>query len=155
MAEATLLRNAYIALTTSTGSSTYLEIPGVKSFNGPWSRAELANGVMGDVHEAMEQGLFSIPIDVTVRQDYTTSVSASGGADKLFYNLLNNGTKIKMKVRAVDAAVSGTNPSYIYSPIKIYSHSPISGSHGQLLENAATFRLASNGGTPWVRSTST
>ncbi len=155
MAEATVLRNAYVAITTSTGSSTYLEIPGVKSFSGPWSRAELANSVMGDVAETMEQGLFSIPISITTRQDFTTTVAATSGADKLFYNLIVNGTKFRMKVRPVDSAVSGTNPSYIYNPIKIYSFTPIEGSHGQLLEQKAEFRLASNAGTPFSRSTST
>lgn len=155
MAVSTLFRNGYIAFTTSTASTTYLEVAGVRSISIPMSRAELADSVMGDVHEAFEQGLWSAPIEITARQDFTTSVSAAGGNDKLFYNLLNSGTRFTVKARAVDAAVSGTNPSYKFSPVKAYSFSPIDGNHGVLLEQKASLRLASNGGTPWVRSTST
>lgn len=155
MAEATLFRNGYAAFTTSTASTTYLEIPGVKSISIPFSRAELANSVMGDVAETFEQGLFSIPIEISTRQDFTTTVAATSGADKLFYNLVNGGAKVKLKVRAVDSAVSGTNPSYLFSPVKAFSFTPIDGSHGQLLEQKVSVRLCSNAGTPWTRSTST
>ncbi len=155
MATSTLFRNGYVAFTTSTASSTYLEVPGVKTVSFTASRAELADSVMGDVHEAFEQGLFSFPIEITTRQDFTTTVAATSGADKLFWNLLVNGTKVKVKMRPADTTVGGTNPSYIFSPVKVFSSTPLDGSHGVLLEQKVSIRVGSNAGTPYTRSTST
>jgi len=153
MADPTVFKNAYIALTTSTASTTYLEMPGVKSISIPFSKAELPNGVMGDSAEVFHPGLISVPISVTMRQDFTTTVSASGGSDKLLWGLFNGETKVKMKVRAVDTTVSGTNPSYIMGPVGVFSFTPLDGSHGTLLEQKAEFRLRSP--VTITRSTST
>src|SRR5688572_23689871 len=98
MAEPTVFKNGYIAFTTSTASTTYVEVPGVKTISLPFSKAELANSVMGDVAETFHPGLISIPIEVTMRQDFTTTVAATSGADKLLWNLWNNETKITVKV---------------------------------------------------------
>jgi hypothetical protein len=109
---------------------------------------------MGDNAETFHPGLISIPISLTVRQDYTTTVAATSGADKLFYNLWNSETKFTVKVRAVDAAVSGTNPSYKFSPVRVFNHQPFGpGTHGQLLENSVELGLAST--FVLTRSTST
>jgi hypothetical protein len=153
MAEPTVFKNGYIAFTTSTASTTYVEVPGVKTISLPFSKAELANSVMGDVAETFHPGLISIPIEVTMRQDFTTTVAATSGVDKLLWNLWNNETKITVKVRAVDAAVSGTNPSYKLSPCRVFTTTPIDGSHGQLLEQKASIRVAST--FTLTRSTST
>lgn len=153
MAEPTVLKNCWVAITTSTASTTYVELPGVKSISMPFSKAELDNSVMGDVAQTFHPGIISIPIEVTTRQDFTTTVAATSGADKLFYTLWNNETKVTMKVRAVDAAVSGTNPSYKLSPVRVFAYTPIDGSHGQLLEQKVPFRVAST--FALTRSTST
>lgn len=155
MAEPTCFKNGYIAFTTSTASTTYVEVPGVKSISFPFSKAELANSVMGDVAETFHPGLASFPIEITTRQDFTTTIAATSGADKLFYTLWNGEAKFTVKCRAVDAAVSGTNPSYKFSPCRVFSFTPIDGSHGQLLEQKVSIRVASNGSTPLTRSTST
>jgi len=153
MAEPTVFKNGYVAFTTSTASTTYLEIPGAKTISFPFSKAELANSVMGDVAETFHPGLISIPIELTTRQDFTTTVAATSGADKLFWNLWNGEAKFTIKARAVDAAVSGTNPSYKFSPCRVFSFTPIDGSHGQLLEQKVSIRLAST--FALTRSTST
>lgn len=143
MAEPILFVNGYIAVTTSTASTTYVELPGIKSISLGNSNAELDDAVMGDTLDAKYPGLFSRPISVTARQDFTTTISASAGLDKRIYNLQENRTAIKIKVRPVDAAVSGTNPSTIYSRMRVFSSTPIDGSHGQLLENKIEFKPAS------------
>jgi hypothetical protein len=153
VADPTVFKNGYVAFTTSTASTTYVEVPGVKSISLAFSKAQLANGVMGDSAEVFHPGLISVPISLRMRQDFTTTVSASGGADKLLWNLWNNETKFTIKVRAVDAAVSGTNPSYKISPVGVFDISPINAAHGELLEHNAVLMLRS----PVVitRSTST
>lgn len=154
MAEPTVFKNGWIAFTTSTASTTYLEVPGVKTITIPLSKEKLNNSVMGDVAVVYHPGLISAPIDIVVRQDFTTVVAATSGADKLFYNLWNSETKFTCKVRAVDAAASGTNPSYKFSPVRVFNHNPFGpGNHGQLLENPISIDLAS--GFALTRSTST
>ena len=153
MADPTLFQNGYFAITTSTASSTYVELPGVKSISLPFSNAELDDAVMGDVVEAKYPGLQSRPISVTARQDFTTTLAATSGLDKRIYTLQENRTAVKVKIRPADAAVSGTNPSYIYNRVRVFSSSPIDANHGELLVNKIEFRLAS-GGTV-TKSTST
>jgi hypothetical protein len=153
MAEPTVFKAGFVAVTTSTASSTYVALPGIKSASFPFSKAELANGVMGDVGEPFHPGLISIPIEVTLRQDFTTTVAATSGADKLLFNLWNNESKVRMKFRATNAGVSGTNPSYILTPVRCFAFTPVDGSHGALLENKASFRIAST--FTLTRSTST
>jgi hypothetical protein len=153
MAEPTVLKNCYLAFTTSTASTTYVEVPGLKTISWTLAKAELANGVMGDVAEPFHPGLISLPIEITTRQDFTTTVAATSGADKLFYNLWANETKFTIKTRAVDAAVSGTNPSYKFTPVRVFSLTPIDGSHGALLEQKVSIRPAST--FALTRSTST
>lgn len=153
MAEPTLFQNGFIAITTSTASTTYVELPGNKSISIPFTNAELEDAVMGDVVEAKYPGLQSRPISVTHRQDFTTALAATTGLDKRIYILQENRTAVKVKIRPVDAAVSGPNPSYLFNRVRVFSSTPIDGSHGQLLENKIEFRLCS-GGTV-TRSTST
>lgn len=147
MPVATLFKDAYVYWTTATGGA-YAEVPDVKSVEIPLSKAELANSVMGDGAETFFPGLVSAPITVTARQSF-----ASGGADAAAWTRWNLESRIKVKVRVVDAAVSTTNPSYIFNPCTVFSITPISGAHGQLLEQVIGIRLLS--GATVTRSTST
>lgn len=103
---------------------------------------------MGDGAETFFPGLISAPITLMHRQDF-----GAAGIDKKFWDLWNGATPVRMKVRPVDAAVSTTNPSYIFTPVRVYSITPVSGAHGALLEQAVTLRLGS--GATVTRSTST
>ena len=150
MADPTLFNNAYVAFTTSTGSSTYVVLSGVKSLGFSISAAELDDAVMGDTLEAKYPGIFSVPISITARQDFTSAV---GGVDKFVHTRLAARTAFKMKIRPVNSAVSATNPSYILSKGRFHSESPLDGSHGSLLENKIEFRAQS--GCTITRSTST
>lgn len=116
----------------------------------PVSRAELADSAMGDDIEAFYPGIMSVPITVECRQDFTT---AATGVDKLLWGLFNDRRPIRFKTRAVDAAVSGANPSYRLGKAYVTSVTPMSGPHGQLLINRFTIKAASGGA--FTRSTST
>lgn len=148
MADPVLFRNGFVAFTTSTGSSTYTEVDANKSVQFPLSKAELNDAVMGDTAEVFYPGLISMPLTLTHRQDFGAS-----GIDQKFWALWNNGTAFKFKLRAVDAAVSTTNPSYIVSKARVFSITPISGSHGELLQQEIQIRPCSTAAL--TRSTST
>jgi len=150
MADPVVFSNAFVGITTSTASTTYTELSGNKDIQMPLSKAELANSVMGDVAETFFPGIMSAPLSLTYRQDFS---SATIGVDALLWGLFNGEKKVKIKIRPVDAAVSTTNPSYLFSRIYCSSITPLSGSHGQLLENKAEFRLLSLG--TLTRSTAT
>jgi hypothetical protein len=148
MADPTVYRNGYVAFSTSTGSTTFVEVDANKTLEIPFSKAELPDGVMGDTLEVSFPGLMSAPVSLVHRQDF-----GAAGIDKKFWDLWNNGNAFQMKWRPVDAAVSTTNPSYKLTKVRVFGITPISGSHGQLLENAVTMRAGS--GCTLVRSTST
>jgi len=148
MADPVLFKNGFVAFTTSTGSSTYVEVDANKSVQFPLSKAELDDAVMGDTASVFFPGLTSMPLSLTHRQDFGAS-----GIDQKFYALWNNGTPFKVKMRPVDAAVSTTNPSYIVSKVRVFSITPISGSHGELLQQAVEIRPCSTAAL--TRSTST
>lgn len=150
MADPVVFENGYIAHTTSTGGTVYTEFSGVKSISMPISRAELDDSVMGDNLEAKYPGILAVPISVTARQDFTSAVT---GVDKLTYTRLNARTAFKLKIRPVDSAVSASNPTYIWSKVRIFSTTPIDGAHGVALENKIELRAAS--GCAFSRSTST
>lgn len=150
MADPTLFQNAAVFFATSTGSVASAQIAGVKSVSAPFTQAELDDAVMGDVLEAKYPGLQSRPITITCRQDFTT---AATGVDKLVYTRQQNRTAFRVKLRPVNAAVSSTNPSYLYSKMYITGSTPIDGSHGQLLVNKIELRPAS--GCTVTRSTAT
>lgn len=153
MADPTFFYNGFVAITTSTGSSTYVELPGIKSVSIPYTNAELDDAVMGDILEAKYPGLQSRPISVTARQDFTTTLAATSGLDKRIYTLQENRTAVKVKIRPVDAAVSGPNPSYIWNRVSVFGSTPIDASHGELLVNKVEFKPRS--GCTVTRSTST
>ncbi len=150
MADPVLFQNGYLAFTTSTAGTVYTALSGVKEIRAPFTHAELEDAVMGDVLEAKYPGLQQRPISAKARQDFTT---AAAGVDKLVYTRQENRTAFKAKLRPVNAAVSSTNPTYIYSKVRIFQSSPIDGSHGQLLVNNIELRPQS--GCTVTRSTST
>lgn len=153
MADPTLLQNAYVAISTSTGSAVYTELPGVKMVRMPINAAELDDAVMGDTLAAKYPGIFERPVSVEARQDFATAWAATAGLDLKTNALLVGRTKVRLKIRPVDSAVGGTNPSYIYGAVRLFSTTPISAAHGELLKNALEFRPAS--GCTITRSTAT
>lgn len=114
----------------------------------PVSRAELDDAAMGDDINASFPGIQSAPISIRFRQNY-----AVGGIDALAFARWNAKTMFRAKVRAVDAAVSSSNPSLLWTRVYIASITPISGAHGEILYNDVELRPAS-GGT-FSRSTTT
>lgn len=150
MADPTVFHNGFIAITTATGSAVYTEISGNKSVAFTAARAELPDGVMGDDIDAKYPGIRSVPVAATFRNDFAT---AAAGVDKKLYTLMNNKTAVRLKLRAVDAAVSGPNPSYIWTRVFVTKVTPINASHGELLVNDAMFSPGS--GCVFSRSTAT
>ena len=148
MANPTIFVDGFLALTTSTGSSTYLEVDAVKEVRMPISREEVDDAVMDDDIDAKFPGRVNAPLSAKLRQDFGAS-----GNDVKFWNLLNNKTPVKAKVRPTDAAVATANPSYIFSKVRVFSITPISGAHGEPLMNEIEFRMSSGG--VLSRSTST
>lgn len=157
-ADPVVFSNAFVAWSTSTGTVATVQIRGIKSVELPISKAELANSVMGDVAATFFPGIASVPITVNQRQDFTTGGAALGafGADKEAWFRLNPGganVKFRVKVRPVNAAVSSTNPSYMFSACALFGYNPVKGSHGQLLESTLKIGLLS--GCAITRSTTT
>lgn len=148
MADPVVLKNALVSFSTSTGSAVYTEVDANKSITFELNKAQLPNSVMGDSLETFHPGLTSVPISLVHRQDFTTA-----GIDKKLWTLWNNETAFRLKIRAVDSAVSSSNPSYILNKVRIFKIVPISGKHGDLLENAMDIRAGS--GCTVTRSTST
>lgn len=150
MADPTLFQNGAVFFATSTGSVASAQIAGVKSVSAPFTHAELDDAVMGDVLGAKYPGLQDRPISIVCRQDFTT---AATGVDKLVYTRQENRTAFRVKLRPVNAAVSSTNPSYLFSRMRIFKSTPIDGAHGQLLENKIELKPCT--GCTVTRSTST
>lgn len=148
MADPIVFANGYVAQTTSTGSSTYTVPVGLKNVQIPISRAELDDAAMGDDISATYPGIMSAPVTARYRQNF-----AAGGIDALAFVRWNAKTMFRLKVRSVNAAVSVTNPSFIWNRVYISSITPVQGAHGEILYNEVAFRPAS-GGT-FTRSTST
>lgn len=152
MADPVVFRNGYFAVASSTSSNTYNVFVGVKSVQMPLSRAELDNAAMGDDIDGKYPGIFSAPVTVTYRQDFSTG-AAPLAVDKNLWTYFTNRTALKIKARAVNSGVTNVNPSYKEDRVYIFGITPIVGSHGQILENKVEFRPAS--GCTLTRSTST
>jgi hypothetical protein len=148
VADPIVFYNGYLALTTSTGSSTYTVPVGLKSATIPMSRAELDDAAMGDDISATYPGIMSAPVSTKYRQNF-----AAGGIDALAFTRWNAKTAFRLKVRAVNSAVAVGNPSYIWNRIYISAITPVQGAHGEILYNQVEFRPMT-GGT-LTRSTST
>lgn len=148
MADPVVFSNGYLALTTSTGSSTYTAPVGLKSVSIPISRAELEDAAMGDDITATFPGIVSAPISARFRQNF-----AAGGIDALAFTRWNSKTLFRAKVRPVNSAVATANPSLIWNRVYISRITPVQGQHGEILYNDIEFRPAT--GCSFSRSTST
>lgn len=136
MPDPVLFKDCYLLLGSST--SAYRNFSGsLKSLEFPLAKAELANSVMGDDAETFEQGLESLQISATFRQDFTAT-----GLDKTLYTWWKNGTKLYAVFRPVNSATATANPEF-RCRVKPFSLTPLSGAHGVLLENSVTLRLLS------------
>lgn len=138
MAEPVLFKNGLARWSTATSVEPNAAIPGVKSVEIPLSKAELANGVMGDNGEVFYPGLISGPISVTVRQEFTT-----GGIDSQVWTRWNSETKFQFEAAPVNATISTSNPAYRFDRVGVFSFSPLNGPHGQLLESQIQMRMLS------------
>jgi hypothetical protein len=148
MADPVVLKNAFVAFTTSTGSSTYTEVDANKSIKLPLSKKELEDAVMGDGVEVYFPGVIAAPVSLVHRQDFGAT-----GVDKKFWDLWNGAVPFKLKVRPVDSAVATANPSLIYSKVRVFQITPIDGAWGESLKNNIEIRPCS--GCTVTRSTST
>jgi len=150
MADPVVFTDCLVSTTTATGSAVYTELSGVKSVTLPISRDDLDDAVMGDTIGAKYPGRLDIPVDIVCRQDFAT---AAAGVDKLVYTRLINRTAFRLKIRPVDAAVSGPNPSYILNKVRFHAATPIDGKHGDPLENK--LKVLPQSGCALSRSTAT
>jgi hypothetical protein len=154
MADPTILINAYVAMSTSTGSTTYVELPGVKTVRIPLTHADLNDAVMGDTLDAKYPGVPAAPVNIECRQDFTTgAMTASAGLDLRVHTFQMARTAFRLKIRPADAAVSGPNPSRVYSKVRFHGSSPIDGAYGEILVNKISIMPQS--GCTLTRSTST
>ena len=137
MADPVVFTNGKISWSTATTTgAAFAQIPGAKSVELNFSRAELADSVMGDSAEVSFPGLISAPVTVTQRQDFTTD-----GADDLAWGKWNNKTKFRAEFAPVNAVLSATNPGYRYSAVYVQAIQPISGAHGVALEGNLQLRM--------------
>lgn len=148
MADPVVFHNGFFAWSTSTGSVASAAPVGLKSLTIPISRAELDDATMGDDISATYPGILTAPLSAVYKQNF-----AAGAVDALSWGRFNAKTMFRVKARSVNAAVSTTNPSYIWNRVYIVSVTPISGGHGEPLMNNVEFRPAS--GCTVTRSTST
>ena len=133
-----LFKDCYLALGTST--SSYVDFSAsLKGLQFPLAKAELANSVMGDDAETFEQGLESLKITATFRQDFTTNAA---GIDSKMYSDWKNGTKLYALFKPVNTTTAVTNPEF-RCRVKVFTHNPMSGSHGELLQSDVTLNLLS------------
>ena len=131
-----LFKNGGLYLGTST--SAYVNFTrALKGLQFPLAKAELANSVMGDNAETMEQGLESLQISATFRQDFTAS-----GVDAKTYSWWKNGNKLYAIFKPVNTTTATTNPEF-RCKVKVFNITPITGDHGQLLANEVSLRLVS------------
>lgn len=93
---------------------------------------------LGADYREFGQGLKDATITCTFFQDF-----AASEVDATLNTLYSGGGTFAVVVKADNAAVSATNPSYTLNS-RIYSYSPISGAVGDASTTDVTFR---NGGT--------
>jgi hypothetical protein len=140
MSAPTVFSDGWIAVTTGTATGTLTRITGVKEITAPFSRAELADSVMGDTIEAMYPGVISAPVSVVCREDYDTST----GVNVNFYTRMNSRTKFNLAIKPTNAAASGTNPRIYYEGVYCtQANAAPSGAWGAAVENRIEFRPAS------------
>jgi len=95
---------------------------------------EVPTTAMGDTAITRVGGLKDSSISIDWQQDY-----AASKVEATLYPLIGSTTTIVVK--AVDAAVSVTNPSYTMTAL-IASHSPVAGAVGELSTFSVTYPIS-------------
>lgn len=93
----------------------------------------------GNGYKAFAQGLKTASMQATFYQDF-----ASGSVHSTLNSLYQSGNTFTVVVKADDAAVSATNPSFTMTA-RLYSYSPINGEPGSASEIQVEFQNADNG----------
>ena len=112
----------------------------VRSITIETERAEVDVTAMGAQNIVNMPGLGDATITIEVLQDF-----AAGEVDATLWPLSTTTTPFTVAVRAVNAAISATNPEYQMSSL-MYSYSPIAGSIGDAMTTEVVFRNASQTG---------
>jgi len=145
MADPVVFKNGFFALSTGVAITHFGNI---KEVTLPISHEELDDAVMGDNAKVMFPGIQSgEAVTVRLKQDFTT-----GSVDSKLWTIFNGKKLCFFKARAVNGAVSSSNPSYLGRGY-VMNYPPISGGHGVALETTISIRLAS--GSSITRSTTT
>lgn len=87
----------------------------------------------GDDFRKFQAGLGNVTVDVTLQQDF-----AAANVEATIFPLVGQQTTIGFK--AVDAAVSATNPSYTITGTYLASHTPINAGVGELMTTELSFQ---------------
>ena len=87
----------------------------------------------GDDWRKFQAGLGNVTCDVELQQDF-----AAANVEATIFPLVGQQTTIGFK--AVDAAVSATNPSYTITGTYLASHTPINGAVGELATTSLSFQ---------------
>ena len=148
MADPVVFTNGFLGLTTATGGTVYTHLVDTEEVTLPISREELDAAVMGDGAKTMYPGRLNSDITVRCRQSFSAT-----SADSLLWPYFNNKTAVRCKARAVNAAVSTSNPSYKFDRVYVVNGPGIAGGHGAILKN--TYKLVLAPGCIITRSTST
>lgn len=112
-------------------------------------RAELADSVMGDVHEAFDQGLQQIDLSFGGRWG-SDAIATSLEPDTILHPRVAADTTawpISVAPPYATAATPGAAGNLVYTMVgKQYTYNPITGNHGELLGYDCTSRAYSGGG---------
>lgn len=87
----------------------------------------------GDDFRKFQGGLGNVTCDVELQQDF-----AAANVEATIFPLVGEQTTIAFK--AVDAAVSATNPGYAIAGTYLASHTPINGAVGELATTSLSFQ---------------
>lgn len=107
---------------------------------------EVDLSAMGAENKVTGRGLSDGSITVTFLQDF-----AAAKVDATLWPLSKQETPFTLVVKAFDAAVSATNPSFTMSAL-LFNYAPISGSLGEAATSEVVFRNGADAGI--VRATS-
>ena len=147
-----VLTNAYVRLSTTTSSSA-----AIVGTTGDTGMIDISPAVMKvtmkrtfDQHDDTHMGLTAhsrIPglesweMTCELLQDYHSA--AAPPVDELLDSIISGRLKVLAAVRPINAARTTDNPEY-WGPVRLFSHSPIDGSVGDLLKTPAALLSAGN-----------
>ncbi len=120
----------------------------IRSVSLTIKKAELADSVMGDVHEAFEQGLQQIDMSIGGRWG-ADAAATSLEPDTILFGRLGDSTAWPISFAPPNAtlATPGSAGNLVYTVVgKQFTYTPINGTHGELLGYTCTSRATSGGG---------